>query len=343
MTTRLKQIFPKAEWQSGSPEELGFDGGKLAAIGEWQARRDTDARYRLLVVRQGRIAAEWGRGLSADEQVGQASASKSTFSSVLGIAVREGKIGSADDPVIDYYPEMMDVALGEGPKEGRHAFPENAGITFRQLIGNTSGYMKPGETPGKVFHYQSYGMNILTHAIATRYGLYKTAAPQRGAGFGKLTEWKIRDPIGGSWGWEVTNFDLPAAAKIAIFGNYTNYRCTARDMARLGLLWLNYGRWDDEQVVPDDWLRQATRTSDEILANEPEEKWHYGLGFWTNDRSKLWPDLPTGSFAASGAGSMHIWVCPELSLVVVQSPGTYDTRDQAAIAAPIEKIIDALI
>jgi len=62
---------------------------------------------------------------------------------------------------VDYYPEMMDIAEDEGPKPGRYAFEKDWDITFRQLICNTSGYMKPGEEPGKVFHYQTFGMNIL--------------------------------------------------------------------------------------------------------------------------------------------------------------------------------------
>ena len=83
---------------------------------------------------------------------------------MLGIAVSEGKIPTLDARVVDYYPEMMEVKEGEGPKEERYAFEEDREITFRQLICNTSGYMKPGEQPGKHFHYQTVGMNIITIA-----------------------------------------------------------------------------------------------------------------------------------------------------------------------------------
>ena len=65
-------------------------------------------------------------------------------------------------------------------------------------------------------------------------------------------------------------------------------------------------------------IDKATKVSDEIIVNEPVERHVYGLGFWCNDQSQVWPDLPAGSFAASGAGNQHIWVCPSLDLVVVQ-------------------------
>ena len=321
-----ERVWPGDDWQVAEPEELGLDREKLAEAGRFQAADAGDRPYRILTARHGKIAAEWIFRVDPLEKAPQASASKSTFSSVLGIAVQEGVIKSENDRVAHYYPEMLDIALGQGPKEGRHAFPDNDGITFRQLIGNTSGYMKPGEPPGKVFNYQTFGMNILTHAVASAYNLYKTSEPERGAGFGTLTEWKIRNPISASWSWEYGNFDLPEDARTDVFGYFTGYRMTPRDMARLGWLWLNHGNWNGVQVVPSSWLGQATKVSSEILENEPVERHVYGLGFWCNDQAQVWPDLPVDSFAASGAGNQHIWVCPSLDLVVVQSPGTYPSR-----------------
>jgi len=335
--------FPGDDWDLGEPDELGFDGSRLASVGKWQMEDAGDRPYRALVVRHGKIAAEWNSGLAATETLSQASASKSTYACVLGVAVEEGVIGSADDRVVDYYPEMMDVPPGRGPKEGRHVFPENREITFRQLIGNTSGYMKPGELPGKQFHYQTYGMNILTHALAARYGLYETSDPEGSPSFGKLAEEKIRDPIGGTWGYKYSNFKLQANANLPVFGYYTNFLCTARDMARLGLLWLHDGEWDGRQVVPKQWMREITRTSDMVTANEPKENWRYGLGFWTNDHGVPWPDLPRDSFAACGAGRQRIWVCPSLEIVVVQSPGTFNDRPGMAPVGPlVDRVLAAI-
>ena len=243
----------------------------------------------------------------------------------------DGVIGSADDMVVDYYPEMMDVPPERGPKDGRYAFPENIDITFRQLIGNTSGYMKPGEPPGEKFHYQTFGMNILCHAVAAKCNLYKTANPIGSPGIGQFIEKRIRDPIDGSWSHETSNFDLRPGAAVEIFGYQTFLLSTARDMARMGLLWLNFGSWNGLQVVPADWLEEATRVSDMVKLHEPPETRQYGLGFWCNDERGCWPDLPRDSFAAIGAGNQLIWVCPPEDLVVVQSPGS-QSGEQPTIA-----------
>ena len=348
--------FPDTQWERIWPGDAGFDPDKLADAKQWLDKRANNGRYRVVIVRGGRFVTEWNHGFNhknrfpllvsvksvllhilgstakpfssdnngtsgRNQHLPLASAAKSIFSCILGIAIQEGKIHSADAKIVDYYPEAMDIPDGEGPKPGRYAFEKDLAITFRQLISNTSGYMKPDEEPGKIFHYQTYGMNILTHAIAKTYGLYDIQDPENSPGFKKLVDEKLRIPIGATWSYQLMNFKLHPKARINIFGYYDGVSASALDMARLGWLWCKRGRWMDRQLVPEAWLREATRTAPDILVNCPKEQWKYGYGFWTNDHSQLWPNLPSDSFAASGAGGQHIWVCPSLDLVIVQSPG----------------------
>jgi len=354
-------IYPGNEWASIPPNEAGFDSEKLYNVRRWLDDRVGNGSYRIVIVRNGGLVAEWNYGFYSKTRLSMpasaksvvsltfrtvsqpflfkrrnafarnthlplASAAKSVFSCILGIAIQEGKIPSADAKIADVYPEAMDVSEGEGPKPGRHVFPKDHDITFRQLISNTSGYMKPDEEPGKVFHYQTYGMNILTHAIAKTYGLYDIRDPENSPGFKQLVDEKLRIPIGASWSYSLMNFNLHPEARINVFGFYDGINATALDMARLGWLWCNWGRWQDKQLVPKKWMREAIKTAPDIIANCPKEQWKYGYGFWTNDHSQLWPDLPSDSFAASGAGGQHIWVCPSLDLVIVQSPGVSENQ-----------------
>ena len=314
-----------------SPDEIGFDPKRLALAKQWldeQARQREDGRYRVVIVRGGYLIAEWYLGVERDEQLRLASATKSIFSSILGIAIDEGVIPSADGRVADIYPEMMDVPDGAGPKPGRYAFEKDRAITFRQLISNTSGYMKPGEEPGHTFHYQTYGMNILTHAIAKRYGLYDVSDPEGSPGLKQLIDSRLKEPIGADWGYYLNNFALHTKARLPIFGYYDGVKSSALDMARLGWLWRQWGRWQDRQVIPEAWLRAAVQVNPDIRKHCPQDQWQYGYGFWSNQYGILWPNLPLDSYAASGAGSQHIWVCPSLDLVVVQSPGLWEEQDE---------------
>jgi CubicO group peptidase (beta-lactamase class C family) len=345
----MDRVFPDAEWARLAPEEAGFSIERLAAAEQWLHEFAGDEPFRLVMARYGYLVAEWVRGMDADVGIRHHSASKCFYSSLLGIAVAEGRLPGLDAKVVDYYPEMMEVADGEGPKPGRHAFAENAGITFRQLIGNTSGYMKPGERPGERFHYQTFGMNVFTNALATVYGLYDSAEPGRLAGCGRLLDEKIRDPIAGTWDHVYTDFDFApgAGANKAVYGHCLDVVANARDAARIGHLWLNLGRWKDRQLVPRSYLEEATRTNAEIIAHEPEDAWKYGLGFWVNDHGRLWPDLPHDLFGAWGAGARYIWVSPALDLVIALCPGPWPDMREDADRIPREqavlaRVLDAL-
>ena len=317
------KVFPKDKWETISPSDAGFNTEKLSKAKEWLDENVEKDHYRIAIVRGGRLVLEWYHNMDSERRLGIASAAKSVYSNVLGIVVAEGKLPSADARVYDYYPEMMDVPEGEGPKDERYAFEKDREITFRQLIGNVSGYMKPGEDPGKVFHYQTYGMNILTHALAKIYGYYDIRDPEGSPGFKQLIEEKFAPKIGVNWSYSLGNFDLHDKARLNIFGYYCNIHTGPLDFARLGWMWCNWGRWEDEQVVPEDWFRESVKTNQFVLANSPKEGWKYGLGIWTNDNDQLWPGLPTNAFTASGAGGHYLSIFPDYELVVVQNPGRY--------------------
>jgi len=315
-------VFPAERWEFISPAEAGFDPVRLEAAQQWLEERVKE--YRFIIVRGGRIAVEWNRGLNRDDMNPQiASATKSIYSNILGIAVADGKIPSADAKVVDFYPEMMDVPEEGGPKPGRYAFPKDRDITFRQLICNTSGYMKPGEDPGQVFHYQTFGMNILTHALAKAYGYYDTNDPEGSPGFGKLVTEKLASPIGAKWRYSLWNFDLQEKARLNIFGYASMIHSTAPDLARVGWLWRNWGRWGKKQIIPMAWMRETVQTAPDIRSNCSQEEWVYGHGFWTNNQGQLWPELPGDGFTASGAGGHYITVFPSQDLVIIQNPGLY--------------------
>ncbi len=333
-------IYPGREWGRATPEEANVNPEKLKEAENWLSRNANGRRYGIVVVRGGRIVAEWYGGVDPSAQFPMASAAKSLYGCVLAIAADEGVINSIDDRVVEYYPEMMDIPQGCGPKESRFAREKDREVTFRQLISNTSGYLKPGENPGEVFHYQTFGMNILTHAIAKAYGYYDPRDPGNSPGFARLLEEKIRDPIGARWTWEYSNFALPPEARINIFGNFTQVLATPRDMGRIGLLWLRDGRWDNRQIVPREWITQATRVVPEVRAAAPPDKWAYGYGFWSNELQKHWPQLPSDSFAAEGAGSKLIWVCPSLDLIVVECPGLFKEPEEENTGL-LPRILDA--
>lgn len=336
------QVFPEEKWASLAPEDAGFRPDALANALAWM-EATADTGYRLTMIRDGYQVVNICKGYDAAAKFNLASAAKSIYSNVLGIVVAEGQLPSADARVADIYPEMMDVPPGTGPKEGRYAFPKDREITYRQLISNTSGYMKPGEAPGTVFHYQTFGMNILTHALAKLYGLYDISDPEGSPGFKQLVEEKVGSKIGTHWAYKLSNFDLPPDARLPIFGYYCSILTTAQDAARIGWLWCNHGRWGSQQVIPEAWLKASVQVNPDIRANCPEDEWMYGHGFWTNAEGKLWPDFPRDAFTASGAGGHYMTVFPGLRLVVVQNPGPYRKDASGSTARGNPEFLDLVL
>ena len=103
----LPKLYASGQAMTGKnqhPKNSGFDRAKLAEACKYQANIAGDQPYRILIVRHGEIAAEWNFRTDPTSQADQASASKSTFSSILGIAIREGVIKSEKRPCLRLLP-----------------------------------------------------------------------------------------------------------------------------------------------------------------------------------------------------------------------------------------------
>ena len=323
-----ERVFPKADWDEVAVSLVNMDIDALGDAKAWLDAKLSESRYRVAIVRHGYLVADWAHGMDTDEKISIASANKSILSSMLGIAIAEGKINSADDLATDYYPELLDVPKGSGPKEGRWAFDANKGITLRHLICNVSGYMKPDEEPGQVFNYQTNGMCILSHCIEKAYGLYDSNDPEGSAKIIPLYKEKIADVIGANWEYSSSSQKMHENARLNIFGWGSSIRTDSKDLARLGWLWCNGGRWEDQQVIPESWIEEVTNVAPDILANNPQDVWRYGHGFWTNKKGKLWPDLPSEGFTAWGAGGHYVIVFPSYDLTIVMNPTRYPGASQ---------------
>ena len=115
-------------------------------------------------------------------------------------------------------------------------------------------------------------------------------------------------------------------------------RCTARDFARLGYLWLNEGRWGDRQLVSADWLNLATRrfVRDDGATPNP-----YGYTFWIQDDTA---GVPRDTFMSRGHNQNHSYIIPSRHLVVVRQGNDNRRRVDGQIFSDtlIRKIVAAI-
>jgi CubicO group peptidase (beta-lactamase class C family) len=92
----------------------------------------------------------------------------------------------------------------------------------------------------------------------------------------------------------------------------STFRCSARDFARLGYLWLNKGRWGTQQLVPASWLQLATRR---FVRENGETPSNYGFTFWTHNGEA---GVPADLYMSRGHNLNHSYVIPSLDLVVAR-------------------------
>lgn len=92
----------------------------------------------------------------------------------------------------------------------------------------------------------------------------------------------------------------------------STFRCTARDYARLAYLWLNKGRWMDQQLVPESWLNVATKRYQRDDGSKPN---NYGYTFWVMDDL---PDVPKDLYMSRGHNQNDSYIIPSMDLVVVR-------------------------
>lgn len=142
---------------------------------------------------------------------------------------------------------------------------------------------------------------------------------------------KLMDVVAGASEQEFdTYFDEKLKNKIGMDGYwnhgtiFTIYHSTARSMARFGLLALNKGKWNEEQIINETFFAESTTTSQSINPS-------YGYLWWLNGKNKymipggqtvydgtLVPNAPADMFAAMGASDQRIYVIPSLNMIVVR-------------------------
>ncbi|MCJ7549724.1 MAG: beta-lactamase family protein [Anaerolineae bacterium] len=90
-------------------------------------------------------------------------------------------------------------------------------------------------------------------------------------------------------------------------------------MVTWGVLWLNKGVWDGEELIPRDYIELATH---QVNPNVPDA--FYGYNWFVNARQSLWPDAPQDAYGHPGSGTFklsgepsrtYLWICPSLDIV----------------------------
>ena len=308
--------LPGDDWKVSTPAEQGLDSMLVAEL--YYNAAELETIYSLLVIKNDYLIAEdyFNEG-SVDQKDRLQSVTKSYTSALVGIALEQGYLSSVDQKMLDFFPEVTD-QITDPRKEQitiRDLLQMRAGYPWEETDpalwdGLLSGYYVPLiegfpliTDPGTEFHYSNLTSNwlgiIVDRATGTNLKAY--------------AEENLFLPIGveaGEWGTDAEGHNNGCG----------DLHFTARDAAKFGLLYLNKGEHEGNQVVPANWVRESLQRYSEDINLTGGFPANWGLSFHDIGYGYQWWSARVGDHHfdyAAGHGGQLIVLLDELDMIIV--------------------------
>jgi CubicO group peptidase (beta-lactamase class C family) len=317
-----KSVFPGQSWVQTDPGEVNLDISKLDEIAAYLGGRGC-------IVRHGSMVYSWG---NINQRGDVASAVKPWYAHFLFQAVENGLLNSLDALAADYEPRLADINAGLGNKDSQ--------ITFRQMANQTSCY-GVSENPGEAFNYNDWQMALFFDTLFLEvYGQTLETVDMQ------ILRPQLTDVLQCE--------DNPTFLAFGTGDRPGRLAISPRDFARFGLLYLNQGRWNGNQILDETHARlvvsnplsntipRTTALAADMIqgqrsigsTNIPDDQFDhlgsYSWSWWINgaDRNgnRFWPDVPLDAYATLGHqnGRRGLAVTPSLDIVIAWNDTTLD-------------------
>jgi len=293
-------------WTTADAASVGMDVGALRALIGDVTSGEAGLVHSLLLVRGDKLVLEeYFHGFTRNDLHQINSCTKSVASLLVGIALERGELAGVQTTLLELFPELRPVVAaglegltvehlltmtsGVEPPRGRRP-PAGPALVRAALT------VPPAAPPGARWRYSDMDADLLAAVLQRCTGVQADAYAAR----------HLFAPLGiTSWNWEDGRTDgYPRL--------YGTLRLRPRDLAKLGSLVLSGGRWKGRQVVPEAWVRDATR--------EQVDAHGGGFGYlWWREPAPA--SLPRGVISARGVGGQRVFIAPDLDLVVVVTGG----------------------
>ena len=305
--------------ERSTPEEQGVSSDMLADMVDELTRTRHIELHQLTIVRHGKIIYE----SSFDPYlpgVWHASYSmcKSFTGMAIGLLIAEGKL-TLDTHILDIFKNIPLIFLQKirfSDMTVRHLLTMSSGSDFNEvgaITGNdwTRAFFEAPVrfTPGSRFEYNSMNTFMLS-AIVTEL---------TGKSLSEYLDEKIFAPMGiRRYYWEKN----PRGITKAGWGLFI----TSEDAAKMGLLYLNKGMWNGQQLVPEEWVAESTRPQ---IATDQSYNPYYGYQLWIGNTK--------GSFFYNGMLGQNVYCYPDMDMVLSFNAGNQEIFGNGTMTEIIRK------
>lgn len=291
-----------------APEAQGVSSSAILSFIE-AADKDLNSLHSFMLVRHGQVIAEgWWAPYSAESPHSLFSLSKSFTSTAVGLAIAEGKL-SLDDEVLKFFPDQAPSEPSENLKSMR------VSDLLRMSTGQQTEPPRTLDQPWvKSFLAHPVPFKPGTHFLYNTSGTYMLSAIVQKATGETLLAYlgpRLFEPLGiEKPTWETS----PQGISTGGYG----LSVRTEDIARFGQLYLQKGKWQGKQLVPESWIEAATarQTSN---GSKPTSDWDQGYGY------QFWR-CRHGAYRGDGAFGQYCIVMPEQDAVIAITSGLGDMQ-----------------
>lgn len=262
------------------------------------------------------IYEKYFNGFTKDSIYTSFSMAKSFVSTLVGLAISDGYIKSEDDKITDYLPELKEkdidftnvkikdlLAMSSGIKYSEDGFPADDDYTYvdPDLRNMALKNVSVSESPGSHWLYNNYNP-ILLGMILER---------TTGTSVSKYMEEKLWKKMSGemaSWSLDENGFEKMESG----------INCSIYDYARYASLLLNNGKYRDSQVIPEEWVLNATQPQDKPVGFYNyllDKNVYYNYFWWGKYRGGI---ENIHDFFAMGNKGQYIYVCPQKNIIIIR-------------------------
>jgi len=289
-------------WNITSPETVGIESSKVEKLFDYIKEPTLNTQAAILIQGDNIIAEYYADRYDKSDLVTAWSVAKSFSSTIIGIAIDEGYIGSVDDSIALYLPEwnnksqenislkyLLSMRSGMDDHSG-------LGVYFQTDMISYSLDREISRQPGEAFSYSNEDSMLLSRIIENATGLnFQEYADTKL--FSKLN-------IDKTWWTDQKGNTL----------SYAGLDMTPRDFAKFSLMIARDGKWQGEQIVSETWIKEATSEFDNLAS--------YGYQWWTSTISDSgWGntrDIDYPFFSALGLDGQYLYIWPETDLALVR-------------------------